>query len=64
MLPIPPLDGSHIFLSGLNIRHETEAKIKQAGSLILFALLIIQSATHINILPIGNIVEKIMYILY
>jgi Zn-dependent protease len=64
MLPIPPLDGSHIFLSGLNIRHETEVKIKRTGSLILFALLIIQSATHIDILPIGNIVEKIMSVLY
>jgi Zn-dependent protease len=63
MFPIPPLDGSHIFLSGLNIRYETETKIMQIGSGILFVILIIQSRTDITILPIGNIVRKIISII-
>jgi Zn-dependent protease len=63
MLPIPPLDGSHIFLSGLNIRYEMEAKIMQIGSGILFVILIIQSRTDVDILPIGNIVRKIISLL-
>jgi Zn-dependent protease len=63
MLPIPPLDGSHIFLSGLNISYEMEAKIMQIGSGILFVILIIQSRTDIDILPIGSIVRKIISLL-
>jgi Zn-dependent protease len=60
MFPIPPLDGSHIFLSGLNITYETETKIMQIGSGIFIFLIIIQNTAGINILPIGIIVEKII----
>jgi Zn-dependent protease len=60
MFPIPPLDGSHIFLSGLNITYETETKIMQIGSGIFIFLIIIQNTAGINILPIGIIVEKIV----
>ena len=60
MFPIPPLDGSHIFLSGLNITHETETKIMQIGSGIFILLIIIQNTAKINILPIGIIVDKII----
>jgi Zn-dependent protease len=60
MFPIPPLDGSHIFLSGLNISHETETKIMNIGSVIFIIIIIIQNTTDINILPIGGIVEKII----
>jgi len=60
MFPIPPLDGSHIFLSGLNISHETEEKIMKIGSWILIIVIIIQSRTDIDILPIGKIVRKII----
>jgi len=61
MLPLPPLDGSHIFLSGLNIKHETEAQIMKIGSIVFFIIIIIQSSTDINILPIGNIVREIIF---
>jgi len=60
MFPIPPLDGSHIFLSGLNIRDETETKIMKIGPLILIIIIIIQNSADIDILPIGNIVRKII----
>jgi Zn-dependent protease len=63
MFPIPPLDGSHIFLSWLNIGYETETKIMQIGSGILFLILIVQSMTDIVILPIGDIVSKIILIM-
>jgi Zn-dependent protease len=63
MLPIPPLDGSHIFLSGLKIGYETEARIMQIGTVVLFIILIIQSNTNIDILPIGNIVNEIIDLL-
>jgi len=61
MFPIPPLDGSHVFLSGLNIQHETEQKIMRIGTALLFIILIIQSQSDVDILPIGAIVEKIVY---
>jgi Zn-dependent protease len=60
MFPIPPLDGSHIFLSGLNIKYETETRIMQIGSGIFIILIIVQNTTDINILPISIIVSKII----
>jgi Zn-dependent protease len=60
MFPIPPLDGSHIFLSGLNLTYETETKIMQIGSGIFILIIILQNTTGITILPIGFIVEKII----
>jgi len=60
MFPIPPLDGSHIFLSGLNIGYETERKIMNIGYALLFVILIVQSRTGITILPIGAIADKII----
>jgi len=63
MIPIPPLDGSHIFLSGLNISRETENKIMRVGSSILIIILVIQNIANINILPIGKIVEKIIFLI-
>jgi Zn-dependent protease len=62
MLPIPPLDGSHIFLSWLNITHETETKIMQIGPAVLILLIIIQNTAGIDILPIAPIVMKIVSI--
>jgi Zn-dependent protease len=60
MFPIPPLDGSHIFLAGLKIKQETEEKIMKIGSGILIILVIIQNTTDVDILPIGYIVRKII----
>jgi Zn-dependent protease len=60
LLPLPPLDGSHIFLSGLNLRAETEIRIMRIGSALLFLLLIVQSRTTLNLLPIGRIVSAII----
>ncbi|MDR2469322.1 MAG: site-2 protease family protein [Tannerella sp.] len=60
MLPIPPLDGSHIFLSGLKIRKETETKIMQTGSGIFFLILIIQSTSGYNVLPIGAVINRMI----
>ena len=60
MFPIPPLDGSHIFLSGLNIEYETEQKIMKIGSVLLFIIIIVQNRSGFTILPIGNIVNAII----
>ena len=60
LLPIPPLDGSHIFFSGLNLRPETEYRIMRIGMPLLFIIIIVQNWTRLNILPIGTIVFSIL----
>jgi Zn-dependent protease len=63
LIPIPPLDGSHIVFSGLNLRPETEYRIMRIGAPLLFIILIIQNRTNITILPIGRIVRAIVELL-
>jgi len=60
LLPIPPLDGSHIVFSGLNIGIELEIKIRKIGLPVLFLILIIQRHFNITIIPIGIIVDALM----
>ena len=63
LLPIPPLDGSHIVFSGLNLRPETEASIMKIGAPLLLIVLLIQNSTNINILPIGKLIYAILRLL-
>ena len=60
LIPIPPLDGSHIAFSSLNLRPETEYRIMRIGSPLLFMIIIVQNMTRITILPIGLLVNAIM----
>ena len=60
LLPLPPLDGSHIFLSGLNLRPETVYRIMRIGAPMLFILIMIQNFTSVNILPIGALIRIIL----
>jgi Zn-dependent protease len=60
LIPIPPLDGSHIIFSGLNLKPETERRIMKIGTPLLFIILIIQNRAGISILPIGKLVRAIM----
>ncbi|MCL2804711.1 MAG: site-2 protease family protein [Treponema sp.] len=60
LLPIPPLDGSHIIFSGLNISYETEIKVRKLGLPVLFVILIVQNHFNITIIPIGIIINALM----
>ncbi len=60
ILPLPPLDGSHVFLSGINLTAETERKFMKFGSYALFALLIIENRANIDLLPIGKFTDFIV----
>ena len=60
LLPIPPLDGSHIVFSGLNLQPETERRIMRIGMPLLFIIMIIQSRSGLTIIPIGEIVRALM----
>ncbi|MFA6506745.1 MAG: site-2 protease family protein [Treponemataceae bacterium] len=57
MIPIPPLDGSHVLLSWLNVAPETEARLYRFGMPLLFGILILENITRIDILPIGKLVR-------
>ena len=60
LLPIPPLDGSHIVFSGLNLDLKVEDIIRKVGMPLLLAILIIQNRAEITIIPIGKIIFSIM----
>jgi Zn-dependent protease len=60
LIPVPPLDGSHIIFSGLNLKSETEYRIMRIGTPILFIILIVQGRMGIDILPIGKAVNAII----
>jgi len=64
LIPIPPLDGSHIVFSGLNLNPETEEKIRKIGMPVLILILLIQNFLDITIIPIGNMIEAIMLFLF
>ena len=60
ILPIPPLDGSHVFFSGMNFSKEKEARFMQWGTFALFALIAAERATGIDFIPIGAFVNKVV----
>jgi Zn-dependent protease len=60
LIPVPPLDGSHILFSGLALKSETEYAIMKIGAPLLFIVLILQNYLDIDILPIGKISYAIM----
>jgi len=60
ILPIPPLDGSHIFLSGLDLTPASEQKFMKFGSYALFAVLFIENRANIDIIPISKFTNYIV----
>lgn len=59
LLPIPPLDGSHVFFQSLRLGDATIATFYKYGTFALFGILLIESQAHITILPIGIAVRWI-----
>lgn len=64
MLPIPPLDGSHVFLSGLNLSGEVERNITKYGALTLFVVIIIENRLNIDLLPIGTFTNWVVNLFF
>lgn len=57
LLPIPPLDGSHVFFQSLRVSDAAAAKLQRYGIFILFGILLVESRTDITILPVGPLVR-------
>ncbi len=65
MLPIPPLDGSHLVTTWLvKVNVTLAATYFRYGSWVLLALLVFQSVTNITILPIGRVTIAIVLAFY
>jgi len=60
LIPIPPLDGSHIVFSAIDIKPETEVMLRKFGMPALLIILLVQNFTDITILPIGRIVNSLI----
>jgi len=60
LLPVPPLDGSHIVFSGLNLGYSTEEKIRKIGLPVLFLIIIVQNYFNITIIPIAHAINWLM----
>ena len=63
-IPLPPLDGSHILLSALDVRDSPRANLYfRYGAFILFGIIIAEQVLGIDILPIGKVVQALVDVL-
>lgn len=61
LIPLPPLDGSHLLLSQLRRFPSVYNVLYKYGSYLLFGLVIATFLTRKNFLPIGPIIEFFYY---
>lgn len=60
LIPLPPLDGSHLYMPLLSKKFpHIASKVYQYGIVALFALIIINGNTDVNILPIAPAIKEI-----
>jgi Zn-dependent protease len=58
LIPIPPLDGSHVLLQALNVRNPVNVRaFYRYGTIVLLGIIILERALRIDILPIGAAVQ-------
>ncbi|MBP1658358.1 MAG: peptidase [Bacteroidetes bacterium] len=63
-IPLPPLDGSHILLSALNLRDSPTAHLVfRYGMIVLFGIILAEQFFNVDILPIGRMVRALADIL-
>jgi Zn-dependent protease len=60
LLPIPPLDGSHVLLQTLNIKDEVNVRaFYKYGTFLLLGIILAERGLNVDILPIGKAVRWI-----
>lgn len=57
LIPIPPLDGSHLLLNWFRKYPKLYSGLYRYGTLALFGLLIVSAVSKINLLPIWPVIE-------
>jgi Zn-dependent protease len=61
LLPIPPLDGSHLLVNLLSLKSaEMAAVFFKYGSWLLIAIVVLERVTNRDILPIGRAVNAVV----
>jgi Zn-dependent protease len=60
LIPLPPLDGSHVLLQGINLNPELERRVVQYGSYAFFAIILVENRLGIDLLPIGRAVQALV----
>ncbi|MCK4541298.1 MAG: site-2 protease family protein [Spirochaetales bacterium] len=61
LLPIPPLDGSHLITNLLALKNHTiSAAYNKYGSYLLLGIILVQRIGNLNILPIGKVMQAIV----
>jgi|WetSurSiteA1Bulk_404760.scaffolds.fasta_scaffold110377_1 Zn-dependent protease len=64
LLPIPPLDGSHVILNLFPSKHAATAALYfRYGSYALLAIIVLERVAKIDILPIGRMVNSAVVLL-
>jgi Zn-dependent protease len=64
LLPIPPLDGSHVILNLLSFKNSATASLYfRYGSFALLAIIVIERLAKVDILPIGRMVNSAVMLL-
>lgn len=64
LLPIPPLDGSHLILGLLSARYAATAALYfRYGSFALLAIILLERVGDVDILPIGRVVHSIVLLM-
>jgi Zn-dependent protease len=53
LIPVPPLDGSHLLFNGLKKYPAIHDALYKYGSLLFFGLIVITMVTKIDLIPIG-----------
>jgi Zn-dependent protease len=60
MIPIPPLDGSHLYLPFLKSGNQRVASmLTRYGAFAFFGVIILEQVTRVDILPIGGAVRAL-----
>ena len=64
ILPLPPLDGSHILFSGMRLEPQTENRMLKFGALALILVIIAENRMDVNILPIGAFIDMVFELFF
>jgi len=60
-LPVPPLDGSHLYMGWLARQKTPIARaVSRHGFLVLLAIIVIERVTGVDILPLGRAIDAIL----
>lgn len=58
LIPIPPLDGSHVLLQALNLKSAVNVQaFYRYGTILLLGIIVLERALRVDILPIGAAVQ-------